>query len=136
MDIIWINNNLDMINYFFDKLCNFIHINDVVKATITLLENANPPSAWHISGKDPISIRNLVMQICSLLDVNFEAIVEETDERLGKDKNYLLNSESIRKCFNWEDKITLLDGLKDTISWVDKNLDYFSKTSWEYHHKT
>ena len=28
MDIIWINNNLDMINYFFDKLCNFIHKND------------------------------------------------------------------------------------------------------------
>lgn len=28
MDIIWINNNLDMINYFFDNLCNFIHKND------------------------------------------------------------------------------------------------------------
>ena len=28
MDIIWINNNLDMINYFFDNLCNFIHNND------------------------------------------------------------------------------------------------------------
>ena len=28
MDIIWINNNLDMINYFFDNLCNFIDKND------------------------------------------------------------------------------------------------------------
>ena len=28
MDIIWINNNLDMINYFFDKLCNFIDKNN------------------------------------------------------------------------------------------------------------
>ena len=28
MDIIWINKNLDMINYFFDNLCNFIHKND------------------------------------------------------------------------------------------------------------
>ena len=28
MDIIWINNNIDMINYFFDNLCNFIHKND------------------------------------------------------------------------------------------------------------
>lgn len=28
MDIIWINNNLDMINYFFDNLCNFIHKNE------------------------------------------------------------------------------------------------------------
>ena len=28
MDIIWINNNLDMINYFFDNLCNFIYKNE------------------------------------------------------------------------------------------------------------
>ena len=28
MDIIWINNNLDMINFFFDKLINFIYKND------------------------------------------------------------------------------------------------------------
>ena len=28
MDVIWINNNLDMINYFFDKLCNFIYKNN------------------------------------------------------------------------------------------------------------
>jgi len=28
MDIIWINNNLDMINFFFDKLINFIDKND------------------------------------------------------------------------------------------------------------
>ena len=28
MDIIWINNNIDMINTFFDNLCNFIHKND------------------------------------------------------------------------------------------------------------
>ena len=28
MDIIWINKNLDMINYFFDNLCNFIHKNE------------------------------------------------------------------------------------------------------------
>ena len=28
MDIIWINNNLDMINFFFDKLINFIDKNN------------------------------------------------------------------------------------------------------------
>ena len=28
MDVIWTNNNLDMINYFFDKLCNFIDKNN------------------------------------------------------------------------------------------------------------
>ena len=115
---------------------SFIHIEDVARATLKISLEAKPGNTFHISTKHAISIYDLVKKICDLTGAEFNKIVEIEDERLGKDKNYLLNSESIRNCFNWEDKITLLDGLKDTISWVDKNLDYFSKTSWEYHHKT
>jgi len=115
---------------------SFIHIEDVARATLKISLEAKPGNTFHISTKHAIRIYDLVKKICDLSGAEFNKIVEIEDERLGKDKNYLLNSESIRNCFNWEDKITLLDGLKDTISWVDKNLDYFSKTSWEYHHKT
>ena len=115
---------------------SFIHIEDVARATLKISQEAKPGNTFHISTNHAISIYDLVKKICDLTGADFNEIVEIEDERLGKDKNYLLNSESIRNCFNWEDKITLLDGLKDTISWIEKNLDYFSNTSWEYHHKT
>ena len=115
---------------------SFIHIEDVARATLKISLEAKPGNTFHISTNHAISIYDLVKKICDLTGANFNEIVEIEDERLGKDKNYLLNSESIRNCFNWEDKITLLDGLKDTISWIERNLDYFSNTSWEYHHKT
>ena len=115
---------------------SFIHIEDVARATLKISLKAKPGNTFHISTNHAISIYDLVKKICDLTGANFNEIVEIEDERLGKDKNYLLDSESIRNCFNWEDKITLLEGLKETISWIEKNLDYFSNTSWKYHHKT
>tara|TARA_B100001989_G_scaffold76128_1_gene52370 strand:+ start:6793 stop:7527 length:735 start_codon:yes stop_codon:yes gene_type:complete len=115
---------------------SFIHIEDVARATLKISLEAKPGNTFHISTNHAISIYDLVNKICDLTGAEFQEIVEIEDERLGKDKNYLLNSESIRNCFNWEDKITLIEGLKDTISWIEKNLKYFSNTSWEYHHKT
>ncbi len=67
--------------------------------------------------------------------VSFEKIVIEVGERLGKDKNYLLNSDSIREEFNWEAKICLEEGLKNTIKWVDDNFLELSNSPWIYKHK-
>ena len=115
---------------------SFIHIEDVARATLKISLEAKPGNTFHISTKNAISIYDLVKKICILTNAEFNKIVEIEDERLGKDKNYLLNSESIRNCFNWDDKVSLLDGLKDTISWIEKDMDYFFNTSWDYHHKT
>ena len=114
---------------------SFIHISDVVKATLDLALNANPGTCWHISNCDAYSIRNLVNKICEMTKVSFEKIVIEVGERLGKDKNYLLNSDSIREEFNWEAKICLEEGLKNTIKWVDDNFLELSNSPWIYKHK-
>ena len=35
----------------------------------------------------------------------------ETEDRLGKDQSYLLDSDSIREKYNWKDTIPFEDGL-------------------------
>ena len=57
------------------------------------------------------------------------------DERLGKDKNYFLDSSEIRRKYNWEDSIDLENGIKDTFDWVDKNFEELKKLNWDYIHK-
>ena len=113
----------------------FIHIRDAMQATLRLALEADPGTSWHISTRDPISIRNLVEKICDLCDVNFTDVVEETDERLGKDQAYLLDSSSIRKAFDWHDQVALDQGLSDTIKWVDDNLTKLKLLPWSYQHK-
>ena len=114
---------------------SFIHINDVVDATLKLLVEGQPGSTWHLSTRQEISIKNLVHKICLFCNVEFDEIVKVTDERLGKDQSYLLDSSSIRDEFNWMDKIDLDTGIKQTISWVQDNYDLLCKLPWDYEHK-
>ena len=114
---------------------SFIHISDVVKATIKLTINAKPGTSWHISTNQAISIRDLVSLICKITNTTLESIIENVDERLGKDKNYLLKSDNLRNEFNWKDDIELEDGIKQTISWIDHNFEELSLMPWEYQHK-
>ena len=114
---------------------SFIHISDVVDATINLALKAEPGSSWHLSTRESISIKSLVEKICHLCNVEFEKIVKVTDERLGKDQSYLLDSSAIRENLNWKEKISLDAGIKDTISWVEDNYDLLYKLPWNYIHK-
>ena len=114
---------------------SFIHIKDVVEATLQLTMEADPGSCWHISTKKAIEIRELVLLICQITNSNFDDIVEIVDERLGKDKNYLLDSSNIREKFGWQDTIDLEDGIKNTIKWIEDNFEEIKSMNWNYQHK-
>ncbi|WP_413744848.1 GDP-mannose 4,6-dehydratase [Synechococcus sp. MIT S9451] len=114
----------------------FIHIRDAMQATLNLAFNAEAGSTWHLSTKNPISIRSLVQKIADYCGADFNDFVEDTGERLGKDQSYLLDSSSIRRRFSWSDKISLDDGLLESIAWVDNHLDKLKSLPWTYQHKS
>jgi dTDP-glucose 4,6-dehydratase len=113
----------------------FIHIHDVVRATLQLAFEAEPGTTWHLSTREPISIRALVEQICTRCGVEFCSVVEEAGERLGKDQSYLLDSTSMREAFGWSDQVNLEDGLSETLAWVDDHLNHLNTLPWTYQHK-
>jgi dTDP-glucose 4,6-dehydratase len=46
-----------------------------------------------------------------------------------------LDSTKLREKLNWQDKVTLEQGLEDCISWVDSNLDDLKQQDFDYIHK-
>ena len=114
---------------------SFIHIADVVEASLELLINGKPGTTWHLSTLEKISIKDLVEKICFLCNVEFSKIVKISEDRLGKDQSYLLDSSAIRKKHLWEDKVDLVSGIKETITWVEDNYDLLCKLPWFYEHK-
>ena len=112
---------------------SFIHIRDVVSATLRLGLEANPGSTWHLSTCEAISIRNLE-KICVRCEASFHDIVEER-RAFRKDQSYLLDSSAIRETFGWSDQVSLDDGLTDTLAWVDSHLDQLKDLPWSYQHK-
>ena len=114
----------------------FIHIKDVVRATLQLAIEGEPGSTWHLSTQESCSIKELVEQICNLAGASFSELVQSSEERLGKDQSYLLESSAMRQVHGWSDQISLQQGLQETLAWVDANLATLKTLPWSYQHKS
>jgi dTDP-glucose 4,6-dehydratase len=117
------------------SLRSFIHIRDVAEATLDIADKASQPEAFHLSTDQHVSIRSLVELICLKMGADFENLVEVSPDRPGKDAAYLLDSGKAKKEFDWEPKVSLEDGIEETIDWVQNNFDDLIKEPMEYLHK-
>jgi dTDP-glucose 4,6-dehydratase len=114
---------------------SFIHIGDVIRGTLAIAVRGTPGRVYHLATDSLISIRQLVQRICDLMEVDFDSVVEETGERLGKDKAYRLDCRRVYSELGWEADCDLEAGLRETIDWVDKHLNELKQMPWEYQHK-
>lgn len=114
---------------------SFIHIEDVARATLAIAESGTDGLSYHISTTELVSIRKLVEKIAQLTDVAFDELVVEVGERVGKDSAYQLDSSRLSSSLGWEPQISLDEGLRSTLAWVDENLDLLNSLPVEYVHK-
>jgi dTDP-glucose 4,6-dehydratase len=114
---------------------SFIHMRDVSEATWRIATHGRLGECYHISTNHIVSIRELVEMLCAKLGVSFEDSVEVVGDRLGKDAAYLLDSTKLRTELDWADKISLEQGVDDTIAWVRDNLDVLKTQPIDYIHK-
>lgn len=114
---------------------SFIHIRDVADATLRVARDGVPGEAFHISTTRILSIRQLVEMICERLGANFGDCVEIAGERPGKDLAYRLDSGKIRRELGWADRISLEQGLDETIAWVNRHFDRLRTLPFDYIHK-
>ena len=114
---------------------SFIHIKDVAEGTLRVMRSAPAGEIYHFSTTRNISIRQVVELITSKLDVKFDDAVEIVGERPGKDAAYLLDSTKAKNTLGWEDKISLEQGIDETIAWARSNLQEIKKQPADYQPK-
>jgi len=113
---------------------SFIHMDDVSEATYLIAMNGELGETYHISTQETITIVDLVKKICDYINIDFSDLVNISDERLGKDQSYRLESQKMRKQFEWKEKIDINEGIKLTVDWVDKNIDMLKDLPHNYIH--
>ena len=99
------------------------------------MRNAPAGEIYHFSTSSNISVRQVVELITEKLNVKFDDAVEIVDERPGKDAAYLLDSSKARIALGWEDKISLEQGIDETITWAKRNLSEIKRQPANYEHK-
>ena len=114
---------------------SFIHIDDVSDALYKIIKKGKVGETYHISSKKITSIKSLLIQISKIMNTDHLKLIKNAKDRRGKDHSYKLDSSKIRKELNWSDKITLDNGLKKTLVWVDQNIKMLDKLPREYIHK-
>ena len=114
---------------------SFIHIDDASEATYKVALSGELGETYHISTNELISIKELVQKIFKKTNGNYDKNVIETEDRIGKDLGYFLNSSKIKKELNWQPKVSLDEGLDQTILWVNDNLQELSRKPLNYEHK-
>jgi len=114
---------------------SFIHMRDVSDATLRVMKDGIPGETYHISTDRIISVRDLVKMVCERLKARFEDCIEVVGELLGKDAAYRLDSSKLRKQLGWKDRISLEQGIDDTIAWVERWLPDLKQQPFGYIHK-
>jgi dTDP-glucose 4,6-dehydratase len=115
---------------------SFIHMRDVSDATMRIMHDGVPGDTYHISTSGIISVRDLVQLICDRMGVKFEDCVEVVGERLGKDAAYTLDSTKLRSQLGWRDRVSLEQGVDETIAWVEQWFDDLKQQPFDYIHKS
>jgi dTDP-glucose 4,6-dehydratase len=114
---------------------SFIHISDVVEATFLISQKGQLGDDYHISTDELISIRDLVKKVYEHSGFKNLEQDQAVADRLGKDSGYFLASNKIRDELEWSPKVTLDQGLVDTIQWVRENANELSTMNLNYIHK-
>ena len=115
---------------------SFIHIDDVCSATLKLALHGTNGEIYHISpDASPISIHDLVLNICEMFGKDFSDSVTFSPERLGQDACYEIDSSKIRQELGWKPTVNLLDGLFEVKTWILDNFEQLKQLPLEYVHK-
>ncbi len=114
---------------------SFIHIRDVAQGTWAVTRDAKPGEIFHFSTARNISIRDVVQLIAGKMGGRFEDCVDIVNDRPGKDAAYLLDNKKAKTVLGWQDRISLEEGIDETIKWVRDNLEILKQQADHYIHK-
>jgi len=111
---------------------SYIHARDLGRAIHLVSEQAPLGTVYNAGPPEPTSIRDLVAQVAEAMNMPFEQLCEVTEDRLGQDSQYWLDSSAIKQAVGWEPEIDLKEGINEMVEWGKKYLDYLRTVSTGY----
>lgn len=94
---------------------DFLYVKDTVRATIDIYERDIRGKVLNIGSGKETSINEVVHLICKIMNCKMEPVYE--DPRPGDIRRMLADITLIKKLIGFEPKLSMKEGLKNTIEW-------------------
>lgn len=111
---------------------SYIHARDLARAIHLVAEKAPLGTIYNVGPPQPISIRALVETVAKVMGIPFDQLCQVTEDRLGQDSRYWLDSSAIKRDVGWEPQISLEEGIKEMVEWGKQYLDVLKDWPTDY----
>ncbi len=114
---------------------SYIHIRDVSRGEFDILTKGRVGERYHLSPDAGIAVKDVVRIIAERIGKRFSDVTRIVDERPGQDAAYVIDSAKARSELGWASTISVEQGLKDVVDWVEANWAEIQKQDLNYTHK-
>lgn len=101
---------------------SYIHARDLGRAIHLVSAKAPLGVIYNAGPAKPTSIREVVERCAKALGMPFEELCTMSEDRLGQDSRYWLDSSRIKNAIGWEPQIGWDEGLDEMVDWGKKYL--------------
>lgn len=102
---------------------SYLHARDLARAIHLVSEYPAEGKIYNVGPPEPTSIKKVVELCADALHMDFDDLCEVTEDRLGQDSRYWLDSSAIKNDFGWQQEIGWYSGLIEMVEWGKKYLD-------------
>ncbi len=109
---------------------DWIFVNDHIEALFLVMKKGIIGSSYCIGSSEEHTNNEIAESICDVLDSikpsnkPHSKLIKNIRDRAGHDRRYAINSFKIRSQLGWRPKYNFEVGIKETIFWYSKNLDW------------
>lgn len=114
---------------------SYIHIRDISRGELAILTHGRVGELYHLSPDEPISVRDVVAQICRTMGRDFADCVDVVAERPGQDAAYVISSQKARRELGWHPETSFEQGIAEVDAWIAANWQAIQQRPLEYLHR-
>jgi dTDP-D-glucose 4,6-dehydratase len=102
---------------------SYMHARDLGRAIQLVAERGPEGRIYNAGPALPTSIREVVERCAGALGIPFEQLCTVTEDRLGQDSRYWLDSSALKAAVGWEPRVGWDEGLAEMVEWGRRYLD-------------
>lgn len=99
---------------------SFMYVDDLNKAIELIINKGKIGDTYNVGPDKPISMHNIVLEICRQMNKDPEEFIEFRQGRVGEDRKYWIDSQKIKRELDWKPEVSFEQGISKMIEWVIK----------------